>query len=105
MFEYINGELTGLALIFGLVYLNTKSKDYLFLFGILLIINMYYFFDNKESVKHNIIFFEQGDSLKCTSADSKYKVSLKNGYRYETGYFIKDSMLIHPIDCQKLSGE
>jgi len=69
-------------------------------FSILLLFSMGSLYYMKSVAQENIQSFKKANELKCTQADSEYRVSIDEKWIIDKNYFIKDSLMIRADKCE-----
>ncbi len=106
MFEYINRETVGIFILgftnIGFLKAIRKSAinwDLRAYAIFLVFFAIYSVYDAKSCVENNIKSLKDGARLKCSIDKNQYLVSMKEGWRVDKNYFVKDSLLIRADKC------
>lgn len=55
----------------------------------------------KKTIQTNIVLFEKGEELKCSTFGTTYLVSKQTGWKLHKDSFLKDSILLDARYCKK----
>ena len=117
MIEYINPGfilLGGLVLL--MIFLTTilaagdaykeHKKSHALSIGftvmaLLVVFILYDGYSTKSNIDHNIVLFQKGKELECSTLTTSYLVSKQTGWRLRKEAFSKDSLLLDVKYCKE----
>ena len=107
MFEYLNFDLIKATIFLfipiSLLIFSRKaniSQNLKILLVFLMSIVLAEAYYSYSSALENIQSAKDGSHLKCSIGDNNYKVSMKDGWKVDENYFLKDSLLIRADKCE-----
>ena len=117
IFEYINrgflvfGSLSIIMIFFAMIYVsgkakseNRKPKTPIVGFIVIASIATALILDGittKEMIDKNIVFFQKGHELQCSTISTSYLVSKDEGWRLHKEDFTKNSLLLDAKNCDR----
>ena len=108
MFDYMNtGMIVVMAIItitlFIFIIISDKdsSEINIVIFIVWIGFESYSVFSTNRTANNNIQHFKANKAIQCNSGfHNTYKVSLKNNWKLDGNYFIKDSLMIRAEKCE-----